>query len=47
MLSGSEPSRGAGLPSCPGMEPKYFSIQASVCSGSMSPTTDSTALLGA
>ncbi len=35
------------LPSCAGMEPKYFSTQASVCSGSMSPTTDSTALLGA
>ena len=47
MISGSEPSRGAGLPSCEGMEPKYFSIQASVCSGSMSPTTDRTALLGA
>ena len=31
----------------PGIEPKYFSTQASVCSGSMSPTIDSTALLGA
>ena len=30
-----------------GMDPKYFSIQASVCSGSMSPTTESTALPGA
>ena len=30
-----------------GMEPKYFSTQASVCSGSMSPTTDRTALFGA
>ncbi len=47
MTSGSEPSRGGCLPSCEGMEPKYFSIQARVRSGSMSPTTDSTALFGA
>ena len=47
MISGSEPSRGSGFPSCEAMDPNYFSIQASVCSGSMSPTMDNTALFGA
>ena len=32
MISGSEPSRGSGFPSCEAMDPKYFSIQASVLS---------------
>ncbi len=47
MMSGREAVAGAGLPSWDGMEPKYFSIQARVCWGSMSPTTESTALFGA
>ncbi|SCE30264.1 hypothetical protein GA0115246_1140313 [Streptomyces sp. SolWspMP-sol7th] len=47
ITSGSEPSRGGCLPSWPGIEPKYFSTQARVCSGSMSPTTERTALFGA
>ncbi len=47
MVAGSVPSRGGCLPSWPGIEPKYFSTQAMVCSGSRSPTIDSTALLGA
>ena len=47
MVSGSVPSRGGTLPVPAGIDPKYFSAHASVCSGSMSPTTASTALFGA